>query len=231
MRLRALTLTSLLYFAVAVAAQETMDNRIRLNYGIKAGFQAITYNHTEFNIEGYNFNENTIQSNKVGYTITPFLRVTKGKLYLQTETAVGITRYNFEFNEAGVEEGVQPPTAQYALTTYSIHVPLLVGYNFISYDDYGMSVFTGPRAKFVLTSLSEQDFSHFKHEQLFEELDKHDLYWEIGLGVRIFNVFLDITYDWELSMSRTNITDKESGAIFTSKRNNSTLGFSVGFIF
>lgn len=231
MRLRTLLATSLLFLAGTIAAQSTMENRIELNYGIKAGFQAITYNHTEFNIEGYSFNDNTIQSNKVGYTISPFLRLTKGKLYLQAEAAFGITRYNFEFYETEVEEGTHPPTAQYNLTTYSIHLPLLVGYNFISYEDYGMSVFTGPRAKFVLTSLSKQEFSHFKHEHLFEEPNKRDLYWELGLGVRIFNVFLDITYDWGLSMNRTNITDRDSGTIFTSKRNNSTLGFSVGFIF
>ncbi len=223
--------TILMLYASMIAAQSTEENRLKFNYGIKAGFQAITYNHTDFDIEGYTFNDNTIQSNKIGYTLTPFLRLTKGNFYIQTEAALGITRYNFDFNDNNVAQGFAPTTAEYDLTTYNIQIPLLIGYNFISYEDYGMSVFTGPRAKFIFTSLSTQDFMHFKYEQMMEELNKRDIYWELGLGIRIFNVLLDITYDWGLSMNKTRITDKESGAIFNSKRNDSTLGFSVGFIF
>lgn len=211
-------------------AQDT-DNRIKLNFGIKAGFQAITYNHTAFDIEGYRFNDNTIQSNKVGYTINPFIRVSKGNFYLQTETAFGITRHHFDFYETNETGEETPVTANYNLTTYCFQAPLLVGYNFINYDDYGMSVFTGPKAKFIFNSLSKQEFLHFKYDGLAEELDKMLLYWELGLGVRIYNVFFDITYDWGLSMSRTNITDEETGGVFTSKRNDSILSFSVGFIF
>lgn len=233
MKRSTLIATILMLCASIAAAQSTEENRLKLNYGIKAGFQAITYNHTDFDIEGYTFNDNTIQSNKIGYTLTPFLRLTKGKFYIQTEAALGITRYNFDFNDNNntATPVFTPATAEYDLTTYNIQIPLLVGYNFISYEDYGMSVFTGPRVKFIFTSLSDQDFQHFKHEQLMEELNKRDIHWELGLGIRIFNVIMDITYDWGLSMNKTKITDKESGAIFTSKRNDSTLGFSVGFIF
>lgn len=110
-------------------------------------------------------------------------------------------------------------------------MPLLVGYKFIDYEYYSMAVFTGPRAKFIFTSQSKQDFSHFKYEDLYEELDKRNLYWELGLGVRMYNVFFDITYDWGLARNKTKIIDRESGAIFSSKRNDSILSFSVGFIF
>lgn len=227
-----------IFFAIIFAliagtatAQSSGNKRFIVNYGIKAGFQAVTYNHTDFSIEGYCFNDNTIQSNKIGYTINPFLRLTRGQFYLQTEAAFGITRYNFDFYETNVSEGETAATAEYNLTTYCLQVPLLIGYNFISYDNYGMSVFTGPRAKFIFTSMSDQEYLHFKHENLYEELDKKHLYWEIGLGVRIHNVFLDITYDWGLSPSRTVITDRETGSKFSSKRNDSILSFSVGFIF
>ncbi len=221
----------LLLCTVATIAQSSKGNNIKLNFGIKAGFQAVTYNHTEFSIEGYKFNDNTIQSNKISYTINPFLRISKSNFYLQTEAAFGITRHNYDFHETDVDGKETDITAEYNLTTYCFQIPMLIGYNFINYNDYGMSIFTGPRAKFIFTSLSNQKFSHFKHEELIEELDKIQYYWEFGLGVRIYNVFLDITYDWGLSTSKTNIINKETGSLYMSKRNNSILSFSAGFIF
>lgn len=220
----------LLLLPCCMQAQEEKKEKIKFNYGIKAGFQAVTYNHTDFNIEGYRFNDNTIQSNKIGYTINPFIRLTKGKFYIQTEAGFGITNHTYDFYEITPAEQTPPPAA-YKLTTYCFQLPLLVGYNFINHENYGMSVFAGPRAKFIFTSASEQEFSHFKHEELFEELDKRNLYLEVGLGVRIHSLFLDIACDWGLSQNETLITDKATGSAFTSKRNDSVLSFSVGFIF
>lgn len=226
----ALVATMLLLFAGIAVAQNS--SRIKLNYGIKAGFQAVTYDHTDFDIEGYSFNDNTIQSNKVSYTVNPFIRLTRGSFYIQTEAALGITRHHFDFHETSTpEEGFAPADAEYNLTTFCFQVPLLVGYKFIDYEYYSMAVFTGPRAKFIFTSQSKQDFSHFKYDDLYEELDKRNLYWEFGLGVRMYNVFFDITYDWGLARNKTKIIDRESGSIFSSKRNDSILSFSVGFIF
>ena len=85
----ALVATMLLLFAGIAVAQNS--SRIKINYGIKAGFQAVTYDHTDFDIEGYSFNDNTIQSNKVSYTVNPFIRLTRGSFYIQTEAALGIT--------------------------------------------------------------------------------------------------------------------------------------------
>lgn len=224
-------IASIILFCTCILSAQDSSKGVKLNYGIKAGFQAVTYNHIEFNIEGYKFNDNTIQSNKIGYTISPFMRVAKGSFYIQTEAVFGITRYHFDFHETGNNATTPPAEAEYNLDTYCFQVPLLVGYNFINYDNYGMSVFTGPRTKFILTSLSKQKFSHFKHEELLEELEKRLYYWEIGLGVRINNVFLDITYDWGINTNETEIINKEIGTAYKSKREDSILSFSVGFIF
>ena len=61
-----------------LAQQES--NGIKVNGGAKIGFQAITYNDPNFGIDGYEFNPNTIQSNKTGYTLSPFMRVTLKKI-------------------------------------------------------------------------------------------------------------------------------------------------------
>lgn len=205
-------------------------NKVKFNYGIKAGFQAVAYNSISFNIDGYRYDDNTIHSNKIGYSINPFIRLTKNRFYLQTEAAFGVTYHNFNFFETnkGNFIGNDP---EYKLTTYCIQVPLLLGYNFINYDNYGMSIFTGPRTRFILTSMCDQDFSNFKYDNLAEKLDETILYWELGVGIRIYNIFLDITYDWGIERSKYILTDKSTGQAFTNKRNDSVLSFSVGCIF
>ena len=216
-------------FSHALQAQEKAG-AFKFNYGIKAGFQAVTYNHNEFGIEGYKFNESTIQSDKIGYTVNPFVRITRKRFYFQAESAFGITRHSFDF--APTEPQVLGnSTAEYRLTTYCLQVPLLLGYNFIDQGDYGMSVFTGPRTKFLFTSKSDQNFHDFKYEQLEETLTTPVYYWELGLGVRIYNVFFDITHDWGFIENKTVITDKESGKEFLIERSDNILSFTVGVIF
>ena len=51
------------------------ENKIKFNAGFKVGFHASTYNKTDFEIDGYEFNEAIIQSNKIGYSASPFVRV------------------------------------------------------------------------------------------------------------------------------------------------------------
>ena len=80
------TIAALLHIFAYTAAQEKASP-VKFNYGVKLGFQGVTYNTTDFYIDGYNLNSNTIQSNKVGYTATPFVRLTKNKFYLQTEAS------------------------------------------------------------------------------------------------------------------------------------------------
>ena len=71
----------MLLICVTAGAQDRKEP-LRINYGVKAGFQAITYNSIDFDIAGYSFNDNTIQSDKVGFFVAPFIRFTKNNFYL-----------------------------------------------------------------------------------------------------------------------------------------------------
>ena len=222
----------LLLFSFSLSAQKG-GNRLRVNAGLKLGFQAITYNNPTFEIDGYAYNENTIQSNKIGYTAAPFLRVSYNKFYIQTDAAFGITRHSFDFTDTHESSiaGVTPNSPQYNLTTYCLQVPLLIGYEFIKQEKYGMSAFTGPRTKFTFTSHDKQEFKHFSYEDLNEVLEKKVYYWEVGLGVRIYNVFFDFAFDIGLTEASKNIRETKTGKEFKTKRKDNILSFSVGMIF
>ena len=230
--MRHLIVCLLLLFPCLLNAQEK-NRKVRFNAGLKVGFQAITYNDPTFEIDGYTYNENTIQSNKIGYTVSPFLRVSCGRIYLQAESAFGIARHSFDFTdtrESSIAD-VNPNIPEYELRTYCMQVPILIGYEFIKQDKYGMSLFTGPRTKFTFTSLDDQQFKHFTYDDLHEILEKRTYYWEIGLGVKIYNVFFDFVYDVGLTNASKYIEAPKIKKQFKTQRKDNILSFSVGMIF
>lgn len=231
MRTRNLIICLLLSLPLLAVAQG--KGKVRFNAGIKAGFQAVTYNDPEFNIEGYEFDESNIQSNKIGYAFSPFARITKNKVYLQTEATFGITNHSFDFHDQQqpVNGSTTANNVVYDLRTYCIQVPILFGFNFVEKGRYSMSIFTGPRTKFVFTSLSEQNFKHFRYERLEEVLNKQTYYWEFGLGIKISRVFLDLTFDVGLNKVSSHIIAHDDGSIFSSSRRDNILSFSVGMLF
>ena len=231
MRLRGLFFGLLLSLPLLILAQTKED--IRINAGIKAGFQAVTYNDPEFKIDGYVFDYNNIQSNKIGYVISPFARISKGRYYLQTELAFGITNHSFDFHDENTTPGENftPNSTVYDLRTYSIQVPIIFGVNILEGDRYCMSLFTGPRTNFIISPLTEQNFKHFEYEHLEEVLNDKNYYWEFGLGIKISRVFLDITFDAGINKASSHIISHDDGKIFTSSRRDNVLSFSVGFLF
>ena len=230
--MRNLIICILLLFPCLLGAQES-DKRLRFNAGLKVGFQAVTYNDPTFGIEGYTYNSNTIQSNRIGYTVSPFMRLSRGRLYIQIESAFGITRHSFDFTdtrESSIEK-ITPNIPQYDLKTYCLQVPILFGYEFVKQEKYGMSVFTGPRTKFTFTSLDDQQYRHFAYDDLHEILKKKTYYWEIGLGIKIHNVFFDFVYDMGLTDASEYIEAPKVKKQFKTERKDNILRFSVGMIF
>ena len=150
--MRCLIIVLIAVFPFITTAQE--KGKVRFNVGLKAGFQAVTYNDPEFDIDGYKFDTNNIQSNKIGYAFSAFARISKNKFYLQTEGAFGITNHSFDFmdEQENIDGNFIPNNTVYDLRTYCIQVPILFGYNIVERGRYGLGIFTGPRTKFVLTS-------------------------------------------------------------------------------
>lgn len=233
MHTRGLLIIIAILLPLAIFSQDK-DSKIRVNAGFKVGFHAATYNNTDFEIDGYEFNESIIQSNKIGYSVSPFLRVNKGKLYLQTEATLSLSRHYFEFNDLRADATIQEApvnTPEYKLTTYCIQVPLIVGYEFVQSGHYAMSVFTGPNTKFVLTAHDKQEFKHFRYNDLQEQLRSTVFFWKIGLGVKISKFFFDFTYDIGLNNNTRGVISTKSGKKFNAKRSDNILSFSVGTIF
>lgn len=230
MNIRSLILLTALIVPCCIKAEE-QEKRMKFNYGAKAGFQAIAYNNPVFEIDGYEFDSNTLHSNKIGYTIAPFVRLTRNRVYVQSECVFGIARHSFDFNSTSDEENIIPNEITYNLRTMCLQVPIVFGYNIINDKKYVMSLFTGPKTKFVFTSHSKQEFEHFSYYDLEEVLKKRCYYWEIGLGVKIGHVFFDFVYDWGITKASEYIVSDIENRKFRSDRRDNILSFSVGMIF
>lgn len=230
MNLRSLIFSTALIVSCCISAQEQEKN-LRFNFGAKAGFQAISYNNPVFEIDGYEFDTNTLHSNKIGYTVAPFIRLSKNRIYVQTECVFGVARHSFDFKSTNTESDITPNQTTYNLNTICLQVPIVVGYNIIQQDRYVMSIFTGPKTKFVFTAHSQQDFEHFNYYDLEEVLKKRCYYWEIGLGVKIGHVFFDFVYDWGITKASEYIVSDIENRKFRSDRRDNILSFSVGIIF
>lgn len=230
MNIRNLILLFALLIPCSIKAQEN-EKELKFNYGAKAGFQAIAYNNPEFEIEGYEFDSNTLHSNKIGYTIAPFLRLTKKNVYIQAETVFGIARHSFDFKDISDNNSLIANTTTYNLRTICLQVPIVVGYHIIKQGKYQMSLFTGPKTKFVFTKHSHQEFKHFQYDDLEEILKKRCYYWETGLGVKIGYVFFDFIYDWGITKASEYIVSNSEEKKFRSDRRDNIFSFSVGVIF
>lgn len=233
MNIRCLILSLALAISSSITAQD-IEKPLKFNYGAKAGFQAIAYNNPEFEIEGYEFDSNTLHSNKIGYTVAPFARLTLKRFYIQAEGVFGIARHSFDFKDVAddnTQNILVPNQTTYNLQTICLQVPIVFGYNFVQEGKYVMSLFTGPKTKFLFTAHSKQEFIHFKHDRLEEILKKRCYYWEFGLGVKIGYVFFDFTYDWGFTKASEYIISNADNSKFRSDRRDHIFSFSVGMIF
>ncbi len=213
----------LLIIPFAIEAQD----KIKFNTGFKAGVQASTYQQTKFTLEGYSYNKKSLNT-RIGYTFSGFLRLSKGRPYIQTEGIFSIDKYNFSFEAENPVTGNEEAIPRYKLTTYSVHVPLLAGYNFVNTDTYKMSVFTGPKAKFLFTSLSKQKYMNFPFADAKEELDPLTFSWVLGLEVSIANICFDFVYQVGMNNTSKYIYVPETQEKFLFNRNVDVLGFSLG---
>lgn len=220
-------LFALLSLPITLTAQETA--KLKFDAGFKAGVQASTYQNTVFTLEGYKYN-NKSQNTRIGYTFSSFFRLAKGRPYIQTEGTFSIDKHNFSFehDRQTTTPDIDAGIPKYRLTTYAIKVPLYVGYNFVDSKPYRMGVFTGPKAKFLFTSLSKQEFNNFEFKEAKEELDPLTFSWVIGLEVGISNLCFDFIYQIGMNNASEYIYIPESDKRFYFDRHLNTLSFSLG---
>ena len=241
--LRKFILPGLLAIACTAVGQnynaEKVDrpNTKKINIGIKAGFNSSMFMVSELKIKDVTIDE--VQNNyKIGYFGALFMRINMKKHFIQPEVSYNVSKCEITFDKLGSQHpAIEPDYASVQSVLHSVDFPILYGYNVVKKGPYGMSIFAGPKLRYLWGKHNEITFKNFDQKGIHERLYPFNVSAVIDVGVNISRIFFDFRYEQGIgNISKSIIYDNinsdgstgVSNIIF--RRRDSALSFSLGFI-
>lgn len=243
---RTLSLLLLSLCVLSVSAQykrqDMVDKILRpsnkdFNFGVRVGFNSSMYLVSDFKIKDVTIDE--IQNNyKIGGFIALFGRFNLSRHYIQPEISYQVSRSEITFDKLGSQHPeIEPDYASIHAKIYSIELPVLYGYNIIKKGPYGLSVFGGPKVKYLWKRKNKITFENFEQKDMKEELYPLALSAVLGVAVNISKIFFDFRYEQGLTNISKTVTyddmpalhDDSGNLVF--RRRDAILSFSLGVMF
>lgn len=224
-----------IHYASGQSTQSRIEriNNKTLNFGFRAGFNSSMYLVSHFKVGDVTIDQ--IQNTyRIGYLASAFLRLNFLKHYLQPEISYQISSCEITFDKLGSQDPIiEPEYATIKSRIHSLEAPVLYGYNIIKKGPYGLSVFGGPKIKYLFNSHNKITFENFDQQNIHEELHPITISVTVGVAVNISNIFFDFRYEQGIrNISKTvtydNMEQGTSNMIF--KRRDNILSFSLGII-
>lgn len=212
-------------------------NTKKVNLGIKAGFNSSMFMVSELKIKDVTIDE--VQNNyKIGYFGALFMRINMKKHFIQPEVSYNVSKGEIVFDKLGSQHpAVEPDYASVQSVLHSIDFPVLYGYNVVKKGPYGMSIFAGPKLRYLWGKRNEITFTNFDQKGIHEKLYPLNVSAVIGVGVNISRIFFDFRYEQGIrNISKSIVYDNinSDGSTGVShiifRRRDSALSFSFGFI-
>ena len=122
----------------------------------------------------------------------------------------------------------------YSYSMTSLMVPLQAGFHFINQSSYCMSVFTGPRLRYVPDNYYSMSITNSAPYSFTEKPNNLLVGWTAGLSVQIGRTFLDFEYEATISTISKSLVDTSGSVPAPDYRLNRRLGiisFSYGIMF
>ena len=212
-------------------------NTKKINFGIKAGFDSSMFMVSELKIKDVTIDE--VQNNyKIGYFGAIFMRFNIKKHFIQPEASYNVSKGEITFDKLGSQHpAIEPDYASVQSVLHSIDFPILYGYNVVKKGPYGMSIFAGPKLRYLWGKQNEITFTNFDQKGIHEKLYPLNVSVVIGVGVNISRIFFDFRYEQGIgNISKSIVYDNinSDGSTGVSpiifRRRDSALSFSFGFI-
>ncbi|MEI6142728.1 MAG: porin family protein [Mariniphaga sp.] len=196
---------------------------ITFDIGLKAGINSskITTDNPGA-IGSYTFND-FVSDAKSGYNVGAFARIGAKKIYFQPELLYVMKKGQTNITYTASSNNL---TTSQTFNVKSIQIPLLVGFKLINLKIASVRAFTGPAMSFSVGDSKATFAAITAFNQ--ETLKKNTWDWQLGGGVDLGPLVLDVRYEWGLSkitgesLSPTNMGFKSKGNFLT---------FSLGFKF
>ena len=138
-----------------------------------------------------------VQNNyKIGYFGALFMRINMKKHFIQPEVSYNVSKGEIVFDKLGSQHpAVEPDYASVQSVLHSIDFPVLYGYNVVKKGPYGMSIFAGPKLRYLWGKRNEITFTNFDQKGIHEKLYPLNVSAVIGVGVNISRIFFDFRYE------------------------------------
>ena len=145
-------------------------NTKKINFGIKAGFNSSMFMVSELKIKDVTIDE--VQNNyKIGYFGAIFMRFNIKKHFIQPEASYNVSKGEITFDKLGSQHpAIEPDYASVQSVLHSIDFPILYGYNVVKKGPYGMSIFAGPKLRYLWGKQNEITFTNFDQKGIHEKL-------------------------------------------------------------
>jgi hypothetical protein len=208
----------------------------KMNFGFKVGFRSSDFIGNKLQIEGQTI-DNLQNNYKMGYYASAFSRINFRRRYLQMEISCNSNSAEIVFNNtAGTTSSKTTSKATISSTVYSLGFPLLYGYYIVRNGPYTMSVFGGPKLKYVFNSNIE--YNNFTQQNIHESFHPFNLAAMSGVSVSISRVFFDFRYEQEIlnasrkiSYTPSSLDNNNATGDISYHRRESCLSFSLGILF
>lgn len=236
------TVMLLLLFPFRLSGQDIRKEEkipITTNWGVKAGFTAAISLLQDFTIGGIPV-EQVQNDYKVGYFASVFMRINFARHFLQPEVSYNVNQCGVTFNKPHSQD-MLPGSQSAGISSieskvHSIDIPVIYGYNFIKTGPYAMSIFGGPKIRYIWRHKSEVIFQNFDAEGLHESFRPVNLSFTLGVAVAISRIFFDFRYDigiQNISKGVTSLPSSDGTEDYTVsyKRRDNVLSFSLGLFF
>lgn len=227
---------SLMLFAPANAEKAAKDFEPlpTFTWGLRAGFAASSTYVSKASFNGQTIDEYT-QDTQLGNFIAFQCRLNSKRLFLQSGFGIGFNKstYTLDTKDLSIAPAL-PNDISVSYEMKSLMIPVQAGYHIVNQSPYCLSIFTGPRLRFVSDKYYKASFENLEPYSLTEEPANIIISWTFGMSVQISRTFLDFEYDAGIGNMSNGIMD--TSGIMPSpdlqiRHRLGTISFSYGIMF
>lgn len=223
-----------------ITEQKRSVQNSTFNWGAKVGFNStlpvinsLIIDNAEITIE------NTRVEYKVGYMAALFCRVNFDRFFIQPSLSVHNTESEIYFRlpldqTSETVQYVSDLNNQFNLKIHSFELPIMIGYSIVKEGPFGLSIMVGPKLKYNYRIRYTTNLDNY-HDVYTSNDTPFRVNLVGGIGVTLWQLFFDFTYEVGLNYRETNFKTVGEGIalpenIVIDKRLN-MMGFSLGFLF
>lgn len=236
MKRPALILLSLFAYATVLHAAgadgKTTDNSFA--WGARIGFAATGTYLTDGYAEGHKLTE-YIQDTQVGNFSSIQVKWNIRKFLIQSGIGIGFNKSSFTTDKNSWNpDATSSNDILCSYSMISLMLPVQMGYNIVNKPPYCMSVFTGPRLRYIPDSYYHVTFNNTSPYSLDEQHPEFLMGWTAGFSVQIGRTFLDFEYEATINNISKSIFDtagKNPPPDYKLDRRLGIISFSYGIMF